>query len=99
MSVPTLTCDVCNKEPAEGVACVPGVPMSVAYGAACLKANAHPWWVLVANTVCCGGLDNTHSDWKQMVQDTCTHLGRTLEQFNKEVAEELEKLEKEMQDD
>lgn len=87
-----LKCDVCNDEEAVGVACVPGVPMSCAYGKRCLEANAHPWGVLIANTACCGGLDHCNDEWKQMVTDTCTHLGKTLEQFSADVAFEIKAL-------
>lgn len=86
-----LICQVCEKNEAVGAAAVPCVPMSVAYCKECLEANAHPWWVLVANTVCINGLENAHDAWKKMVTDTCKHLGRTLEEFNQEVKETLEK--------
>lgn len=41
------SCDVCDNEPMKGVASIPGMPVSVAYGENCLRANAHPWWALV----------------------------------------------------
>ena len=82
-------CEVCNKNRAIGVCCVPGVPVSCAYCRECLDANAHPWWVLVANTVCIGGLKNAADWWKKMVRDTCRHLGRTIEEFNQEVQKEI----------
>jgi hypothetical protein len=82
-----LTCDVCEKEPAVGVACVPGVPISMAYGAHCLAANAHPLSILVANTACCGGdLSHLAGWWQDMVTDTLTYLGKTREWFDAEVA-------------
>jgi hypothetical protein len=52
-----LICEVCNSEPAVGVACVPGIPMSVAYGNNCLREGADPLWALRANVACCGGVD------------------------------------------
>lgn len=82
-------CDVCEKEPTIGVACVPGVPMSVAYCPGCLQANAHPWWVLVANTAAMGGLDEAAGWWVDMVHDTCTHLGRTITEFEADVDEQI----------
>lgn len=87
-----LICEVCNKNEAVGVACVPMVPMSCAYCSECLRANAHPWGILIANTICLGGLDQANEDWKQMVTDTCAHLGKTLEEFNAEVAEGIKEL-------
>jgi len=87
-----LICDVCGKNEAVGVAAVPMVPISMAYCRACLDANAHPWEILVANTACIGGLDSANESWKEMVMDTCKHLGRTLEEFNTAVAESEEAL-------
>lgn len=85
----SLICDVCGENEAVGVACVPGVPMSVPYCKVCLKANAHPLPVLIANTACIGGLDNASDEWKQMVTDTLKHLDKTLEWFNEEVNKEV----------
>lgn len=91
---PELTCDVCSAEPAVGVACVPFVPMSVAYGRRCLDANAHPWDVLVANQACLGttslDADAVHPAWRSMVLDTLKHLGKTKEQFDADVVESID---------
>ena len=78
-------CEVCEKEPSVGVACVPGIPFSAAYCNGCLQANALPWWLMVAGTARAGGLKETNDEWKKMVMDTCAHLGRPLEEFEKEV--------------
>ena len=79
-------CDVCKAEGVPvGVSCVPGCPISAAYCMECLKADAHPWDILVANTVCIGGLENAAEYWKQMVDNTCKYLNKTIEQFNEEV--------------
>lgn len=86
-------CDVCNKNESVGVACVPGVPISMAYCRECLQVNAHPYYVLVANTAMCGGLDQMNDEWKGMVTDTCKHLGKTIEQFNLDVQDDIKKLE------
>lgn len=80
-----LMCEVCNKEKAVGVACVPAVPYSAAYGKNCLEANAHPWHILVANTAMMGGLEYACEEWVQMVQDTCNHLDRPIKRFQREV--------------
>ena len=84
------TCEVCDKRDAVGVACVPMAPISCAYCTECLAANAHPWYALVANTACIGGLENANGNWKKMVQDTCTYLNKTLEDFNKAVQESID---------
>lgn len=96
-----LICSVCDKNEAFGslmiiilgVCCVPSVPCSMAYCKECLEANAHPWWILVANTACCNGLHNTTDFWKWMVADTCEHLGKTLEKFNIDVQEAILQME------
>lgn len=84
-----LICNVCRRNEAIGVACVPGVPCSVAYCVECLQANSHPMSVLIANTVCCGGLSQCANWWKEMVKHSLKHQGKTLKWFNQEVAKEL----------
>lgn len=78
-------CEVCNANTSIGVACVPGIPASAAYCAVCLRANAHPWDYLVANTAMLGGLEHSAPWWREMVEDTCKHLGKTQQQFDAEV--------------
>ncbi len=87
-------CEVCAKHPVIGVACVPGVPYSAGYCEECLKADAHPWWILVANTACCGSIKETAPWWQEMVMHTCAHLGKSMEEFEAEVARDSEQLEK-----
>lgn len=82
-------CEVCRKNQAVGVACVPGVPYSAAYCRACLEANAHPYFIVVANTACCGGLEHTHEGWQDMVRCTLAHLGKSVAQFEADVTESM----------
>lgn len=91
----TKLCDVCQKNPIIGVCCVPSVPFSAGYCVECLKHNAHPWGILLANTWCLGGLDNAAPFWKKMVKDTCKHLGKTMEEFKADLAKCDEEDEKE----
>lgn len=93
MTLPALACAVCNNEPAVGVAAIPGMGMSEAYGQDCLDANAHPWWALVMNTSIIGGLEQCAPWWQDMVRDTCAHLNRSLEDFNAEVARDIAQME------
>ena len=86
-------CNVCNNEPIVGVACVPGMPVSVAYGAKCLKANAHPYGLVVANTAMCGGLEHTAEWWQELVRDTLNHLGKSMERFTSDVAKDIKEFE------
>jgi len=60
------TCDVCRKEPAIAALCVPGVAMSMAYGEGCISKDAHPFGILRANVICCGGVENTHPSYLEM---------------------------------
>jgi hypothetical protein len=83
------SCDVCRKEPAVGVAAVPAVPISVAYGRACLQANAHPYFVIVANTANIGGLDQAADFWVAMVEDTLKHLEIPREKFDADVEQAI----------
>lgn len=85
-----LTCNVCDKKGVAGVAAIPFIPMSVAYCRECLNANAHPWWALVGNQSIIGDpLETTHPEWQRMVHDTCAHLGKTVEDFNRDVLEAM----------
>ena len=73
---------------------MPFVPISVAYGAKCLAANAHPYWILVINTALAGpSWDLLDEGWQQMITDTLAHLGKTKQVFDADVAAEFERLE------
>lgn len=87
-----MVCDVCGEHKEVGVASVPGVPMSVAYCTDCLRANAHPYEIMVINTALCGGYDHSSEWWQQMVDDTLAHLGKTREQFDRDVEVEMKVL-------
>ena len=91
MKIKNLICSVCKDkdEPFVSVCCVPGVPISMTYCRKCLHANAHPWGILVANTACANGYDNTAEWWREMVLCTCKHLGRTLDEFKAEVEKNI----------
>ncbi len=61
--LPDLICQVCYGEQALGVACVPGIPMSVAYGRKCLEQDAHPLEIIRGNVALCGGLEHMHEHY------------------------------------
>jgi hypothetical protein len=65
-----VKCEVCRLEPAIGVACVPGIPYSAAYGFDCLQRRADPYSILRANVLCLGGEENAAS-W---FLDTMTYV-------------------------
>lgn len=70
-----VKCETCQQNDAVGVAAVPGIPYSAAYCDDCLRANAHPWWVLIANQTMIDEPFETTADWWQtLVHATCkTH--------------------------
>ena len=82
-------CEVCKQNEMIAVVCVPGMPVSAAYCQTCLQANAHPWHYLVASIACLGGLENAAEWVHDMVNDTCTHLNKTLEEFKTAVAQSI----------
>lgn len=63
-------CEVCNDEDAIGVACVPGMPMSVSYGPRCLEQDAHPAWALRLQVSMCGGIGGIHPTYLEMAVHT-----------------------------
>lgn len=84
-----MKCETCKECEAVGVASVPMVPYSAPYCGECLAANAHPLWVLLANTSINGGLEHCNPEWREMVHDTLHHLNKTLEWFNEEVRKSI----------
>lgn len=80
-----LLCEVCDKNEIVGVCSVPGVPYSARYCRECLQANSHPMGILVANTACIGGYDESAEWWREMVNDSLKAQGKTLEWFKAEV--------------
>ena len=92
--LPELTCNVCGEETAVGVASMPGVPASFAYGRRCLDANAHPYGIVVANTAMIGDLEHTADWWKEIVACTLRHLDVPVLQFNQDVAAAMADMER-----
>lgn len=99
-----LTCNVCSKSKAKGVAAMPGVAGSFAYCKGCLEANAHPYPMIVINTALLGQYPDAGTDvlastadwWIDMVECTLTHLEISREKFDADVAIERALIEKEM---
>lgn len=87
-------CDVCHSAASIGVAAMPAVAISMAYCQRCLDANAHPWELLVANTAMIGGYEEAADFWRQMIEDTCRHLGKSRAEFDAEVCAFFEALPK-----
>lgn len=87
-----LTCNVCGKNEAVGVAAMPGVPASFAYCRLCVNANAHPYPMIVNNTAMIGGLDDAADWWREMVECTLRHLGIERSKFDADVDEYMAEL-------
>ena len=84
-------CEVCETVMHKGrtiVLSVPGVPYSACFCHPCRRSGAIPYWILVANTQCIGGYDQSADWWRDIIGDTLNHLGITMEQFLKEVEDE-----------
>lgn len=86
------TCEVCNKNEGIVVCAMPGVPASFSYCEVCLKANAHPYAVVVGNTACINGMQNAGGWWVELVEDTLKHLGKSREQFDKDVEQAIKEM-------
>ena len=85
-------CQCCGKEPSVGVASIPGVPMSIAWGRNCLEADVVPLWVCFAQV---GAVDDEpgmppdfrygremFAPWWLEVHDlTLAYFGVTEEEF------------------
>ena len=77
----TLLCEVCKREDAFGVAGVPGVPYSAAYGRECLKRNAHPYWLMRVNVIAGGGTKEMAAvlEWNTFVDGEYMTVRQALE--------------------
>lgn len=87
-----MICEVCKKNEAIGVACVPGVAYSAAFCPECLKVGAIPYSIAVANTACCGGYDSCAEWWKFIVDRTLDRLEKTHVEFLQDVEKSLEEM-------
>jgi hypothetical protein len=60
-------CDVCEAEPAVGVAAIPGVPMSICWGATCLRRGVlMPLWTADYTVATC--IPPFDPDWKHTAE-------------------------------
>lgn len=82
-------CDVCGQEAEVRVYAMPYVPGSFAYCPECLRANAHPYGIVVNNTAMCGGLDQCAWGWRLVVHGTLRRLGIDKETFDRDVNEAI----------
>jgi len=91
MTMKDSICECCNKnQPLVGVACIPGLPMSIAWCRECLEAGIIPYWALVNQTASANGLENCDEWWKELVTQTLKYFEKTIECFNEDVVKEME---------
>lgn len=80
-----LTCEVCNKNEAVGVASGACGPVSSAYCQDCLKKGAEPYGYLVGYISMAGtSREEIHESYYSIIKATCEVTGRTEEQFWKD---------------
>jgi hypothetical protein len=84
-------CECCNERPAIGIAST-SMPISVAYCAECAAAGVDPYFILLCNTVCVGGMDLAADWWKRQVEFCLDFFGRSREVFDADVAKALKDL-------
>ena len=87
----TAKCEVCEEEMHEGrtiVLSVPGVPYSARVCHSCRRVGAIPYWILLHNTQCIGGYEQSSDWWRDIIDITLSHLGVTMKQFLKEVEDD-----------
>jgi hypothetical protein len=87
-------CDCCHAEPAVGVASIPYLPMSIAWGRKCLEAGVIPYWAAVANTAACGGWEETSEDWQYLVEITLAYFNKQHDEFLVDVARDIEDMDR-----
>lgn len=88
-------CGCCHQQkPIVGVACIPGVPMSIAWCSDCLQADVIPYEIAVANTACCGGWSHCNPEWRQLVRTTLVYFNKSCSTFLADVQAELHQLDK-----
>lgn len=85
-------CECCKLEPSIGVACIPGMPISIAWGKKCLEAQIIPYWAAVANTAMCGGLAETGDGWQELVFATLEYFKTDYMTFSLDVAWDIQEM-------
>jgi len=78
-------CECCGKGKSVVVACVPGVPMSIAWCERCFSADVVPYGVAVAQVATLGGLDNIRADFRDYLIRSVKYHEKTDEEFAADV--------------
>lgn len=89
-----LTCDVCKKREAVGIAASSCGPVSFAYCRSCLSVGAEPYGALVCYLAGAGSdgppqsLNEFAADYHWTIYATCLTATKTAEQFWSDLREE-----------
>jgi len=88
-----MNCQCCGLEPAVGVASIPGLPMSIAWGRNCLDAGIMPYWALVTTVALASNFEYSpdhYAPWvNELIRDTLAYFDKTEAQFAEDVNEEI----------
>lgn len=84
-------CQCCRREPAIGVASIPGVPMSIAWCPTCLRAGVLPIDILAVTAAECGGDYEDMAEWwlDGYLAPSLHHFNVTLDQFDAMVQQNI----------
>lgn len=86
-----MTCNVCNKNEALGVAASPFGPISLAYCRECINAPADAYFIIVNMVASAGGDEANLNEWaRSYIEPSLRVAGVTREQFYKDVQEAIE---------
>lgn len=88
------TCDCCEQEPAVGVAAVPFVPLSIAWGRKCLEAHVVPYDIAVTLCAMIGGPGEGVEEWRGYVERTLAYFEKSTEQFAVDVQDQMEEMDR-----
>lgn len=90
-------CQVCDAEPAVGVASSGCGPISFAYGKKCLELGAEPFWALVAYFASGGIVDRAGCvpDYWPTIEATCKVAEKPESEFWRQVSVAVSEFEKE----
>jgi hypothetical protein len=88
-----MDCEVCGKETSDYhvVSSALG-PVSFRYCPDCLKSGAEPYGLLVSTIAMTGGIDACAPWIKEVIKASCKAVGKTEEEFLKDLEEEKKRM-------
>lgn len=85
-------CDCCSQEAKVAVACIPGMPMSIAWCQKCIDADVVPYWVCVSQTACINGLERAAKWWEDLVRRSLVYHKKSWSDFTADVQQGIKDL-------